>query len=54
MNYADIEVGKIYGVREGRAGLTNRPIHKVKVVAKLDDRKRPRVRSSSFATTFTL
>lgn len=44
MNYADIEVGKLYGVREGRASLTDRPIHKVKVISKLDDKKRPRVR----------
>jgi hypothetical protein len=44
MNYADIEVGKLYGVREGRASLTDRPVHKVKVVAKLEERKRPKVR----------
>jgi hypothetical protein len=44
MQFADIEVGKLYGIREGRASLTDRPIHKVKVVAKLDDKKRPKVR----------
>lgn len=44
MNYAEIDVGKIYGIREGRANLPDRPIHKVKVVAKLDDKKRPKVR----------
>lgn len=44
MNYADIEVGKVYGVREGRASLADRPVHKVKVIAKLEERKRPKVR----------
>jgi hypothetical protein len=44
MNYADIEVGRLYGIREGRASLTDRPIHKVKVISKLDGKKRPRVR----------
>lgn len=44
MYWADIEVGKLYAIREGRASLTDRPIHKVKVVAKLEDKKRPRVR----------
>lgn len=43
-NYADIEVGKIYGVREGRASLADRPVHKVKVIAKREERKRPKVR----------
>jgi hypothetical protein len=44
MYWADIEVGKLYGIREGRASLTDRPIHKVKVIAKLEDKKRPKVR----------
>lgn len=44
MYWADIEVGKLYGIREGRASLRDRPIHKVKVIAKLEDKKRPRVR----------
>src|SRR5687767_2024441 len=44
MYWADIEVGKLYGIREGRANLTDRPIRKVKVIAKLEDKKRPKVR----------
>jgi hypothetical protein len=44
MNYAEIEVGRVYGIREGRANLPDRPIHKVKVVAKLEEKKRPKVR----------
>jgi len=43
MYFADIEVGKIYGVRDGRASLRDRPVHKVKVLAKLDDKKRSKV-----------
>lgn len=43
MQFADIEVGKLYGVRDGRASLPDRPVHKVKVLAKLDDKKRSKV-----------
>ena len=44
MYYADIEVEKVYGIRDGRANLPGRPIHKVKVIAKLEDKKRSKVR----------
>lgn len=44
MNYAEIEVDKVYGVRDGRANLPDRPIHKVKVIGKLEAKKRPKVR----------
>lgn len=43
MQFTEIEIGKLYGVRDGRASLPDRPVHKVKVLGKLDDKKRSKV-----------
>lgn len=44
MQFSEIEVGKLYGIRDGRASLPDRPIHKVKVISKLTDKKQSKVR----------